>query len=199
MTWNLNRRLSHLVVLAFSAAMLHSGCTFTKNMYEQPKYLPLQPSELFPDGRSANPPVEGTVARGNLRTDEVYFTGVSAAGAVEALPVPLTKQLLLRGRERFNIDCSPCHDRTGSGKGMIVQRGFATPPSYHIARLREAPIGHFFDVMTHGFGQMPDYASQVLVADRWAIASYVRTLQFSEYATMADVPAAERPKLENAK
>jgi mono/diheme cytochrome c family protein len=183
----------------FAATVLFFGCTFTKNMYEQPKYLPLQPSKLFPDGRSASPPVEGTVALGNLHVDEVYSTGMTASGPVDTLPVPLTKTLLLHGQERFNIYCSPCHDRTGSGRGMIVLRGFAEPPSYHIPRLRNAPIGHFFNVMSHGFGQMPDYASQVPVADRWAIASYIRTLQFSEHTSLADLPAAERRKLENSR
>jgi mono/diheme cytochrome c family protein len=167
-----------------------------KNMYEQPKYLPLQPGPLFPDGRSARRPVDGTVARGNLRTDTIYYSGMTANGPVESLPVPLTKQLRRRGRERFDIFCSPCHDRTGTGLGMIVRRGFTTPPSYYIARLREAPIGHFFDVMTHGFGAMPDYASQAAVADRWAIAAYVRTLQLSQYEALDDVPEFERQKLE---
>jgi len=200
MKWNIDRlSLSGLAVLALSGALMSSGCQFTKNMYEQPKYLPLQPGGLFSDHRSAQPPVAGTVARGNLRTDGIYFTGMTAAGPAETLPAPLTRQLLLRGRERFNAICSTCHDRTGSGQGMIVQRGFDQPPSYHIQRLRAAPIGHFFDVMTHGFGAMPDYASQVAVADRWAIAAYIRALQFSEFATLADVPLSERRKLENAK
>ena len=200
MKWNIRRLIRHgFTVLMLSAALLQFGCQFTKNMYEQPKYLPLQPSQLFSDGRSARPPVDGTVARGNLRADETYFTGMSKAGPVETLQVPLTKQLLLHGQERFDITCSPCHDRTGSGVGMIVQRGFTAPPSYHIERLRAAPIGHFFNVMTHGFGAMPDYASQVSVADRWAIAAYIRVLQFSEHATMSDMPASERRKLENTK
>jgi mono/diheme cytochrome c family protein len=115
---------------------------------------------------------------------------------VAALPMRLTKELLARGRERFNIYCSPCHDRTGNGRGMVVRRGYQPPPSYHIERLREAPVGHFFDVMTNGLGAMPDYASQIDVADRWAIAAYIKALQLSQHAPVADVPADKREALD---
>jgi mono/diheme cytochrome c family protein len=128
-----------------------------------------------------------------------YYAGMSPAGPVETLQEPLNRELLLRGQARFNVFCSPCHDRTGSGTGMIVNRGFTVPPSYHIERLRTAPIGHFFDVMTHGFGAMPDYASQVPVRDRWAIAAYIRTLQFSAYAPLSDLSESERRRLEGEK
>jgi mono/diheme cytochrome c family protein len=125
----------------------------------------------------------------------VFYTGKSGGQLVNELPFPLTQQVLDRGQQRFNIFCSPCHDKTGNGRGMIVQRGYRQPPSYHIDRLRQAPIGHFFDVMTNGFGAMPDYRAQIQPRDRWAIAAYIRALQLSEHATIDDVPAADRDRL----
>jgi mono/diheme cytochrome c family protein len=168
-------------------------------MADQPRYKPLAQSAFFGDDRSARPLVPGTVARGYLNADEQFYTGKSGGEPITTLPVPLTKELLARGQERFNIFCSPCHDRTGNGEGMIVLRGYRPPPSYHIDRLRQAPVGHFFDVMTNGFGAMPDYATQVAPADRWAIAAYIRALQLSQNATLADVPPEERQKLEGQK
>jgi mono/diheme cytochrome c family protein len=168
-------------------------------MVDQPKYKPLAASELFDDRQSARPIVPGTVAVGALRTDTPYFTGKSGGKLVDTLPVAVTKELLARGQQRFNIYCSPCHGQDGYGQGMIVRRGFRAPPSYHIDRLRNAPIGHFFDVMTNGFGVMPSYAVQVPVADRWAIAAYVRTLQFSQFAPVALAPPAVQQKLEGEK
>ena len=165
-------------------------------MADQPKYKPLQKSTFFGDDRSARPLPPGTVARGHLNADERYYTGKSGGEPVTALPVPLTRELLARGQERFNIFCAPCHDRTGSGQGMIVRRGFRQPPSYHIDRLRQAPIGHFFDVITNGFGAMLEYSAQVPPADRWAIAAYIRALQLSQNATLADVPPEARQRLE---
>jgi cytochrome c553 len=152
-------------------------------MHLQPRYNPDEPSSFFDDGRSERQPVPGTVARGHLENDE--------------LPFPITREDLERGRDRFNIFCAPCHDYTGSGRGMIVQRGFQQPPSYHIDRLRQAPVGHFFDVMTNGYGAMHGYASQVPVKDRWRIAAYIRALQLSQSATLADLPASEEQKLRN--
>jgi mono/diheme cytochrome c family protein len=168
-------------------------------MADQPRYKPLAESTFFGDDRSARPLVPGTVARGELRADEPFYTGKSGGNLVTALPIPLTRELLQRGQERFNIFCAPCHGRTGEGNGMVVQRGYRRPPSYHIDRLRQTPIGHFFDVMTHGFGAMPDYAAQVPPADRWAIAAYIRALQLSQNATLADVPADIRQKLQEQK
>ena len=170
-----------------------------QQMADQPRYKPLAQSSFFGDDRSARPLVPGTVARGYLNADEQFYTGKSGGEPITTLPVPLTKELLARGQERFNIFCSPCHDRTGNGEGMIVLRGYRPPPSYHIDRLRQAPVGHFFDVMTNGFGAMPDYATQVAPADRWAIAAYIRALQLSQNATLADVPPEERQKLEGQK
>jgi hypothetical protein len=140
--------------------------------------------------------VEGTVAQGQLQLDEQLYTGKINGVLAGTLPMPLTGQLLERGQERFNIYCSPCHDRAGSGQGIVVRRGFRRPSSFHIDRLREAPIGYFFEVMTNGFGAMLDYAVQVIPYDRWAIAAYVRALQLSQYATLDDVPNAERQRLQ---
>ncbi len=172
-----------------------SGCR--NDMHDQPKYKPLAASMLFKDGRAARPLVPGTVARGHLDDDVVLVTGRTERGYAETLPFPLTPAVLERGRERFDIYCSPCHDRVGSGGGMIVQRGYKRPPSFHIDRLREIPIGYFFEVATRGFGNMPGYAPQVPVRDRWAIAAYIRALQLSQHATVADVPAADRGRLES--
>jgi len=175
--------------ILFAAVLVASlgGCR--QDMHDQPKYKPLTASTFFRDGRSARPIIEGTVARGHLEDDVEMFTGKTAGGKlVDQLPIPVTAATLARGRERFDIYCSPCHDHTGSGRGMVVRRGFKEPPSYHIDRLRQAPAGHFFDVMTNGFGAMPDYRAQVDAQDRWAIVAYIRALQRSQHATLADVP-----------
>ncbi len=169
-----------------------------QDMHDQPKYRPYRESELFADHRSARPLVQGTIARGMLREDEAFFTGKSGRDFVAELPVAVTPQLLARGQERYQIFCSPCHGRTGRGDGMVVRRGFKAPPSYHIDRLRAAPVGYFYDVMTSGFGAMPDYATQIPPPDRWAIAAYVRTLQYSQYAPVADVPADRRGELDRS-
>jgi mono/diheme cytochrome c family protein len=164
-------------------------------MHDQPKYIPLRESAFFGDARSARPFVAGTVARGQLHDNSILYTGKANGNDVTAFPFPITAQVMARGQERFNIYCSPCHGRTGQGNGMIVQRGYRQPPTYHQDRLREAPVGHFFDVITNGFGAMPDYATQVRAEDRWAIVAYIRALQLSEHATMADVPQTQRGAL----
>jgi len=156
-------------------------------MEDQPRYEPLEASTFFPDGRSSRPLLPGTVARGHL--DDTAPPG-------DAPPFPVTREVLDRGEERYDIFCSPCHDRVGTGDGMVVRRGYTRPPSFHIDRLREAPPGHFFEVMTKGFGAMPSYAAQVPAQDRWAIAAYIRALQRSQHATLSDVPAAARGPLE---
>jgi mono/diheme cytochrome c family protein len=140
--------------------------------------------------------VEGTVARGQLRDDELLYTGKVNGQDATMFPSRVDAATMARGRERFNIYCSPCHGRTGQGNGMVVLRGYRRPPSFHQDRLRNAPVGHFFDVITNGFGAMPDYAAQVRPEDRWAIIAYVRALQLSEHATMNDVPAADRTRLQ---
>jgi hypothetical protein len=174
-------------------ALLLAACQ--QQMADQPRYQPLQRSTFFGDERSARPLPPGTVARGELRLDDALSTGKVNGVLVSQLPVPLSLALLERGRERFDIFCSPCHSRLGDGDGMIPRRGFRHPPSYHTDRLRQEPIGHFFDVMTNGFGGMPSYADQVPLHDRWAIAAYIRALQLSQHATLADLPPAERQRL----
>jgi mono/diheme cytochrome c family protein len=164
-------------------------------MHNQPKAIPLRASGFFQNGSSARPLVEGTIARGTLHDDAAFFTGKIGATEVNALPFPLTAEVLDRGEQRFNIYCSPCHGLAGTGDGMIVRRGYRQPPSYHIERLRQAPLGHFYDVITNGFGAMPDYRVQVAPRDRWAIAAYIRALQLSQHAPAAELPPDERQKL----
>jgi mono/diheme cytochrome c family protein len=167
-----------------------------QDMHDQPKYIPLRPSSFFSDGRSARPIPENTIARGHLDEDRAFYTGRDASGKlVTEFPIPVTKELLLRGQDRFNVYCTPCHDQTGSGNGMVPQRGFRHPPSYHTDRLRQMPVGHFFDVITNGLGAMQDYSAQVQPKDRWAIAAYIRVLQLSQTATINDVPDAARAQL----
>lgn len=166
-------------------------------MFNQPFSKPLSPSDFFRDNHMASRPlVANTVALGHLDADPAFYTGKVGTNLVETFPYPITRQMLERGRERFDIYCAPCHGRTGDGNGMIVQRGFPAPPSYHIPRLQQAPVGHFFDVMTLGYGVMYSYAQRVEPSDRWAIAAYIRVLQQSQNARLEDVPPAERAKLE---
>lgn len=164
-------------------------------MHNQPKYTPLRASDFFPDGRSARAPVPGTVARGQLRENTVFYTGKVGDQFAAQFPMPVTLAMLERGQERYNIYCAPCHARTGDGFGVVVQRGFRRPVSFHDPRLRAAPPGYFFDAMTRGFGAMSDYAAQLSPADRWAIAAYIRALQFSQHATLQDLPPVQREQL----
>jgi len=180
------------LVLAFLA--LGAGCR--QDMHDQPKYIPLRQSAFFGDERSARPLVAGTVARGHLNDDTLLHTGKVGTADATVFPFAVTEQTMARGRERFEIYCSPCHGRTGQGDGMVVRRGFRRPPTFHQDRLRNAPVGQLFDVITNGFGAMPDYAAQVRAEDRWAIIAYVRALQLSEHATLADVPADKRGGLD---
>ena len=177
-----------LVVLGLLA-----GCR--QKMADQPRYEPLVRSTFFEDGRAARPLVEGTVARGELRGDELLYTGKEGGKPVDLFPFPATLAVLTRGQQRYNIFCSPCHDRVGTGQGTIVRRGYRVPPSFHIDRLRQAPAGYFFDVISKGFGVMPDYAQQVQPEDRWAIVAYIRALQLSQHAALADVPEDQRQQL----
>lgn len=184
---------STFVALLLLAVGLAAGCRV--DMHVQPKYLPLEPSSFFPDGRSARPVLAGTVAHGELRTDELRYAGRIGGVTANEFPFPITREDLQRGQERFNVYCTPCHDYTGSGHGMIVQRGLVHPPSYHTDRLRNAPVGHFFEVITNGYGQMYSYAARVDPDDRWRIAAYIRALQLSQHATLDDVPADQRQQL----
>lgn len=211
------KRIRSLPVIFVSLASI-AGCDML-DMYDQPRYEPLEASALFPDGMSARLPVAGTIPRGGLHDDEAFYTGKErglqvrqipeaayqavferhparfAATFAETDPAELRRALLERGRERFDIYCSVCHGRTGDGRGMIVQRGFRQPPAYDIERLRNAPNGHFFDVMTNGFGAMASYASRIEVSDRWAIVAYIRALQLSQRASQDDVPDDQRSLL----
>jgi mono/diheme cytochrome c family protein len=181
-------------VMILYLCVFAAGCR--QDMHNQPKYIPLRESTFFADERSARPVVAGTVARGQLRDDLLLYTGKLNGADAPVFPFPIDDAVLRRGRERFDIYCSPCHARTGEGDGMIVRRGYRRPPSFHDDRLRTVPVGHFFDVMTNGFGAMPDYAAQVRAEDRWAIAAYIRALQLSAHASLDDVPAADRAKLD---
>jgi mono/diheme cytochrome c family protein len=184
--------VSALIVVFLAVA--GSGCR--QDMHDQPKYTPLRESAFFSDARSARTPVEGTVARGLLRDDELLYGGKLNGEDAAVFPFRVDAPVMTRGEERFNIYCAPCHSRTGEGDGMVVLRGYRRPPSFHQERLRDAPVGHFFDVITNGFGAMPDYASQIKPADRWAIVAYIRALQLSGHATLADVPPADRARVQ---
>lgn len=177
------RRVRHIsLFLGLSFALV--GCR--QDMHDQPRFKPLAMSDFYADLRSARPPVEGTVARGQLHEDTYFYTGKIGDNPGDYMPFPVTEEVLTRGRERFDIYCAPCHSRLGDGNGMVVQRGFRHPPTYHQDRLRKAPLGYFFDVMTNGFGAMPDYAAQIAPRDRWCIVAYIRALQLSQNATQAE-------------
>lgn len=199
-----------LALAALIVSSLLAGCR--QDMHNQPKYKTFRASTFFADGKSERQLVDGTVPRRNLRDNPsqsdgdsnggqlLPIDGISAPPEIDlskatTLPFPLTQEVMDRGQERFNISCAPCHGRLGDGNGIIAERGFRHPPSYHIDRLREVPIGHFYDAITNGFGAMPSYADQVAPRDRWAIAAYIRALQLSRNATLADVPPGERSKL----
>ena len=184
-------KLDHLYLVAMLLVVsLFSACRL--DMQVQPKQNPLSRSDFFADHRSERPPVEGTVARGQLHEDTYFYTGKAGNNPGDYMPFPVTREVLDRGRERYNIYCSPCHSLVGDGNGFVPSRGFSRmPPSYHIPRLQKAPLGYFYDVITNGFGIMPDYASQVPPADRWKIVAYIRALQLSQNATQADVPAGQ--------
>jgi len=167
-----------------------AGCR--QEMYDQSRMKPLAQSDFYSDLRTARPQVEGTVARGQLREDEYFYTGKIGGNPGDYMPFPVTEEVLARGHERFNIYCAPCHSRLGDGNGMVPQRGFKHPPTYHQDRLRKAPLGYFFDVMTNGFGVMPDYTAQIAPRDRWCIVAYIRALQLSQNATQADIAAGEK-------
>ncbi len=163
------------VITLLLVIALTSACRL--DMHVQPRENPLARSDFFADQRSARPLVEGTVARGQLHEDTYFYTGKIGSNPGDAMPFPVTKEVLARGQERFNIFCAPCHSRVGDGNGFVPSRGFARkPPSFHIARLQKAPAGYFFDVITNGFGIMPDYASQIPPRDRWDIIAYIRAL-----------------------
>jgi mono/diheme cytochrome c family protein len=170
-----------------------AGCR--QDMQDQPKFFPQRGTEFYADGRSARPQVTGTVARGQEDLGSYFRTGMVNGAEGDGLPVPLNAELIERGQERYNIYCTACHSRVGNGRGMIVMRGFFTAGNLHTERLRSAPLGHFFNVISNGYGAMPDYSAQIEPADRWAIAAYIRALQLSQHATTADAGGAPIEKL----
>lgn len=184
-----------LLGLALTGCLLTSaGCR--QNMHNQHKLEPYEASNFFDDGQGARPIPANTVARGDLREGSAY-TGLDAANKpVAEMPFPVTREILVRGQERFNVFCSPCHGRMGDGRGMIVRRGYKQPTSFHDPRLQASQVGYFFSVMTEGFGVMPSYAPQIPVTDRWAIAAYIRALQYSQNARLADLPADVRQRVQ---
>ncbi len=187
------RSLLAVTAIAFVLGACRQG------MYDQAKYEPLEGSPFFADGRASRPLVDGTVPVGGLDRDNVKLAWKSGEKFATDFPVPVNKALLLRGQERFNIYCAVCHGASGYGNGMVVQRGFPPPPSFHEDRLRQAAPGYFVDVMTNGYGKMYAYSDRVTLEDRWAIAAYVRALQRSQNGSINDVPAADRPALEARK
>ena len=172
--------------VSLSLWLFVGGCR--QDMHDTPRYEAYEKSEFFGDERSMRPQVEGTVARGQLREDAALFAGKNGTAFVARVPVAVTPDLVKRGRQRYDIYCAPCHGAAGRGDGIVVRRGFRAPSSFHVDRLRAQPDGYFFDVITNGFGQMPDYASQVPVADRWAIVAYLRALQLSQHVRFASLP-----------
>jgi mono/diheme cytochrome c family protein len=191
----MKRRLSLIAAFLLGAVLL-AGC---QAMADQPRYDPYEPSNFFADGLSARPLVENTVARGHLPPDDVALnTGVVDGQPVSEFPIDITEELVTRGRQRYDIYCTPCHGYTGEGNGMAVQRGFPAPQSLHQDRLRTAPHGYFFQVITNGFGRMPPYNVQVNVEDRWAITAYVRALQLSQSAPAGELPAEDSQQIGGA-
>jgi cytochrome c553 len=197
---NFEFRVSNFIQTISLILLLLFICSCRRDMFNQPSTQPLSRNDFFQDNQMASRPVVmHTVARDHLDEDEAFYTGKIGTNLVTTFPLPVTREVLERGRERFEIYCSVCHGRTGEGNGMIVQRGFPVPPSYHIDRLRQAPVGHFFDVMTQGYGIMYSYAERVRPEDRWAIAAYIRALQLSHNMKLAELPPTERAQLEGSK
>ena len=171
---------------AMAAMLAMAGCR--ADMQDQPRMFPQRGTDFFADGRSVRPQLANTIARGQMHEDSYFYTGMQDGKEGNALPFPVTMALMERGQERYNLYCTPCHSRVGNGEGMIVQRGYRPAGNFHTDRLMNAPLGHFFNVMTNGYGAMPEYASQVAPADRWAIVAYIKALQLSQAAKISDAP-----------
>jgi hypothetical protein len=179
-------------ISAMAATLVLAGCR--QDMHNQPKFVPQRGTTFFTDGRSARPQVENTVARSQMHEDEYFYTGIQDGKEGDGLPIPLNTATMERGQERYNIYCTPCHSRVGNGEGMIVQRGYHIAGNFHTDRLRNAPLGHFFSVITNGYGAMPDYSAQLTPEDRWAVAAYIRALQLSQEAKPSDEAAGAQVK-----
>ncbi len=160
-------------------------------MHNQPKFYPQRSTTFYADGRSVRPQIEHTVARSQLREDTFFYTGLMDGKEQDMLPFPATLAVLQRGEERYNVYCTPCHSRVGNGAGMIVQRGYKPAGNFHDAKRLAEPLSHYFYVITNGYGAMPDYSAQLVPADRWAVTAYIRALQLSQNAKLADVPQGE--------
>lgn len=184
-------------LLSLCVVCLSVGCR--SDMYDQNRYDPLEASTLFDDGTSARPLPRGSVARGLARTDTALYEGREGQTEVETIPIPIDRAMLERGRQRYSIFCAPCHSETGDGDGMIVQRGFSRPPSFHDERLRGEPAGHYFEVITRGHGAMYSYASRIPPRDRWNIVAYIRALQLSQHAEYSRLEDGDRTRLEEAR
>jgi hypothetical protein len=178
------RRVSFAMATACSLLVM-VGCR--QDMQDEPKFIPQRGTTFYADGRSVRPQVENTVARNQLHENTYFYTGLIDGKEGDGLPFPVTATVLARGQERFNVYCTPCHSRVGNGAGMIVQRGYAPAGDLHTPRMQAAPFGHFFHVITNGYGAMPDYSAQIAPVDRWAIVAYIKALQLSQHATQADV------------
>lgn len=187
------RQLWRMSVACALMLQILAGCV--QKMADQPREDTFETSTFFADGMGARQPVAGTVARGSLE-DEVVLTGRRDGQTVREFPLELNEEVLSRGRNRFEIFCTPCHGRVGDGRGMVVKRGFPAPPTYHSERLREAPIGHLFDVVSNGLGRMPRFSDRISPNDRWAIAAYVRALQLSQHAELQDLPPEDRTRIQ---
>ena len=184
------------VLLAALLLLLAIGCR--QDMHDQPRFEPLERSSFFDDRKAGRIQVAGTVARGELNEDQHLHTGLVGDDFATTFPFAMTREDLDRGRERFDIMCSPCHGRVGHGDGMVVQRGFRAPPSYHTKRMRDMPPGHFFDVTTNGFGAMGDFSDRLSVEDRWRVAAYIRVLQLSQSATIDQLPSEVQSEFRSA-
>ena len=189
------RLLPRIAWAVFGLTLLGAGGACRQDMHDQAKYEPLEPSAFFDDRLSSRSLIEGTVARGHLRDDEHLYTGKIDGEFAQTFPYEITREDLLRGQERYNIFCSPCHGHTGNGQGMIVQRGLKQPTSFHDPRLVDSPSGYYFDVMSNGFGVMYAYASRIKPRDRWAVIAYIRALQYSRNAPLSDLSQADRQQL----
>jgi mono/diheme cytochrome c family protein len=191
----MSRRKPRAALALLALALAAGACR--QDMHDQPRIDPLAENTFFADGSGARPLPANTVARGHLREDSALYAGTYPDGSLLAEPpMPVTRELLVRGRDRFDVFCAPCHGRTGEGTGMVVRRGYKQPSSYHVDRLRQAPLGYLYFVMSNGFGVMPSYAAQVPVEDRWAIAAYIRTLQLSQHYEAARLAGEERARLD---